>query len=492
MKRKSSSGNPAHQNALLAAAITLLILLPAWIWLGKWYQASLVRQERANAREQISSQANSLIFAVNQRITLLEGLYAFTRTEWPGNDFDFPFEVFSSELYFKSTGVRTLMIAPQGIARYIYPIFDARKLSGYDVINDPDQAIRQDVQRAIHARQITLSQPAELPQGGFGVTAWRAVFRGTDLWGLVSISVDVPTILDEIGMGNPSNPLLLALRDNSGKSFFGPDEVWEGDPLIETIILPDGTWELGGIPLGGWNSPIASQVALFRFGSLLLVVFLAGIIYLVVNRQDQLAHMAVLNERQRLARDLHDSVSQVLYSIGLGVRSARTALERDPLQVGSTLDYISRLAEGGQVEMRALIFELSPESLRTEGLVVALERQASVLRMRYQVKVESQLCPEPDLPLTVKEAIYRVAQEAMHNIVKHGHASRVELSLECADKKVVLVVNDDGVGFDMAADQQGHMGLRSMLERATRNNGQLTINSQPGQGTRIELRLPLK
>jgi signal transduction histidine kinase len=492
MKRKPVLTTPAHQNALLASAITLLILLPAWLWLGNWYRVSLIQQERANAKEQLSSKANSLIIAINQRIALLDGLYAFTRTEWPGNDFDFPFEVFSSELYFKSTGIRTLMIAPQGIARYIYPIFDARKLSGYDVLNDPDQATRQDVQRAIHSRAITISQPAELKQGGFGVTAWRAVYRGTDLWGLVSISVDIPTILAEIGMTNPSNPLVLVLRDSSGNSFFGPDEVWKSDPLIETINLPDGTWELGGIPAGGWNSPISNQVTLFRFGSLLLVVLFTGILYLVVNRQDQLAHMAVVDERQRLARGLHDSVSQVLYSIGLGVKSAQTALERDPGQVASTLDYISRLAEGGQVEMRALIFELSPESLRTEGLVVALERQASVLRMRYQVNVESHFCPEPDLPLTVKEAIYRVAQEAMHNIVKHAHANQVELSLDRTNKQICLIVNDDGFGFDMAADHRGHMGLLSMHERAAKINGQLSINSKPGQGTRIELRVPIK
>ena len=492
MKHKPAPSDPAHHQALPAALLTLLVLLPAWYWLVNGYKNSQVNLERANANEQIASQANSLIFAVNQRITLLEGLYAFTRTEWPGNDFDFSFEVFSSELYFKTSGVRSLMIAPRGITRYISPITDARQQASYDILNDSAQATRLDVQRAIQSRQVPLSQPADLPLGGFGVTAWRAVFRGTDLWGLVSISVDLPTILDEVGMTSASNPLSLALRDSSGQSFFGPETVWESDPLIETIILPDGTWELGGIPAGGWQAAGTSQVSLLRIGSLLLVVLLAGIVYLVLNRQDQLAHMAVLNERQRLARDLHDSVSQVLYSIGLGVRSAQTALERDPGQVQGSLDYISRLAEGGQVEMRALIFELSPESLRTEGLAAALERQASVLRMRHQLNVQSRFCAEPELPLQVKEAVYRVAQEATHNIVKHAHASRVEMSLECTGSEVVLVVRDDGLGFDPAAVPRGHLGLQSMRERASRYNGHLSITSQPGQGTKVELRLATK
>lgn len=486
MKSISTFINNSHRSAIFALVISLLILLPTWFWVGNWYKSSLDRQERANVNKQISSQAKSLVFAVNQRIALLEGLYAFTRTEWPGNDFDFPFEVFSSELYFKSTGIRTLMIAPHGIARYIYPIYDARKLSGYNVINDPDQATREVIQRAIHTRGITLSQPADLLQGGFGITAWRAVYRGTALWGLVSISVDVPTILTEIGMTNSANNLDLALRDNMGKSFFGSAEVWQSDPLIETIILPEGTWELGGTPIGGWDSPIASQATLFRFGSLILVVFLVGVVYLVVNRQDQLAQVAVLEERQRLARDLHDSVSQVLYSIGLGVKSARLALERNPDQVLSNLEYVTRLAEGGQVEMRALIFELSPESLRTEGIVAALERQAAVLRTRHQINVKSYFCPEPKIPLRLKETIFRLAQEATHNIVKHAHANNVDLTLECKGKQVLLIVIDDGIGFDMNADHLGHMGLRSMRERAVKNNGQIKIISSPGQGTRIE------
>jgi signal transduction histidine kinase len=240
------------------------------------------------------------------------------------------------------------------------------------------------------------------------------------------------------------------------------------------------------VAIGGWDSPIASQAALFRLGSLILVVFLVIVVYLVVNRQDQLAQVAVLEERQRLARDLHDSVSQVLYSIGLGVKSARLALERNPDQVLRNLEYVSRLAEGGQVEMRALIFELSPDSLRTEGIVAALERQAAVLRTRHQINVQSNFCPEPKIPLRIKETIFRLAQEATHNIVKHAHANKVDLILESEGNQVLLIVIDDGIGFDMNADHPGHMGLISMRERAVKNNGQLKIISSPGQGTRIE------
>lgn len=466
--------------------ITLLILIPIQFWLTDWYETYQIRQERAIVSEQLSSQANSLIFSINQRIALLDGLYAFTRTEWPGNDFDFPFEVFSSELYLKSTGIRTLIIAPHGIARYIYPILDARKLNDYDVVNDPDAVIREDVQRAIQTREITISQPADMPQGGYGIIAWRAVYRGTDLWGLVSISVDVPTILTEVGLSNSANNLDIALMDNSGQTFFGSNEVWDHDPIIANIILPEGSWKLGGTPIGGWEYPISQQVSFFRYGTLILVIFLAGIVYLVVNRQDQLAKVAVLEDRQRLARDLHDSVSQVLYSIGLGVRSARMAIDRNPDQVINNLDYVNRLAEGGQVEMRSLIFELNPDSLQKEGLVAALERLVAVLRTRYQFNVRSEFCSEPEIPLKIKETIFRITQEATHNIIKHSHAGQVELTLDCKGKLIQLVVGDDGIGFDPAADHPGHMGLRSMRDRAIKVKGKINIISTPQHGTRIE------
>src|SRR5512140_5096 len=330
MKHLRAAARRVRGSPGMGALLAFLVLFPLWLLLGSWYQSGLLRQERLDASAQVAARANTLVIAIDQRLALLQGLYAFTRTEWPGAGFDFPFEVFSSGLYLKSAGLRTLMIAPEGIARYVYPLYEARTLVGYDVINDPSPATRADIQRAIHSREVTLSPPGELPQGGFGLVAWQAVFRGSDLWGLVSISLDLPAILAESGISGADGTLALALRDASGNSFFGPKDVWQGDPVTQQIALPEGAWELGGVPSGGWIAPLRSQVALFRFGSLLLLAFLVGILYLARNRQEQLARLAVMEERQRIARDLHDSLSQVLYSIGLGVKSAQAALRRSP------------------------------------------------------------------------------------------------------------------------------------------------------------------
>lgn len=200
---------------------------------------------------------------------------------------------------------------------------------------------------------------------------------------------------------------------------------------------------------------------------------------------------AALEERQRLARELHDSVSQALYGIALGAKTARKLLEGNPQLAADPLDYVLSLADAGLAEMRALIFELRPESLETEGLVAALGKQAAALRARHEIEVEADLCDEPETPLEVKEAVYRIVQEALHNVVKHARAESVKIEMRCDPGNLTLSISDNGVGFDAGGDFPGHLGLRSMRERASRLGGTLQVESTPGAGTRLRARIPL-
>ncbi len=145
---------------------------------------------------------------------------------------------------------------------------------------------------------------------------------------------------------------------------------------------------------------------------------------------------------------------------------------------------------GALAEMRALIFELRPESLEQEGLVAALEKQAAAARARHRLAVTTSLCGEPDLSLAAKEALYRVAQEALHNTVKHAHASSLRLALVADEAGVCLEVADDGCGFDPEGTFPGHLGLRSMRERVQAIGGTLAVESAPCAGTRVVVRLP--
>lgn len=190
------------------------------------------------------------------------------------------------------------------------------------------------------------------------------------------------------------------------------------------------------------------------------------------------------DERQRLARDLHDSVSQALYGIALGARTARKRLETNPdPALAEPIDYILNLAEAGLAETRALIFELIPESLETQGLVVAIERQAAATRARHQVDVQVFAGEEPEIPLRAKEALYRITQESLNNIIKHAAASHVRIELRQADGELALTVRDDGRGFETGGSFPGHFGLQSMAERAANIGARFRIESRPGGGT---------
>ena len=199
---------------------------------------------------------------------------------------------------------------------------------------------------------------------------------------------------------------------------------------------------------------------------------------------------AAFEERQHLARELHDSVSQALYAILLGTHTAQRKLETQPSQAKDALEYVENLAQASIAEMRALIFVLRPESLEKEGLVEVLRKQLDAMETRHGLDTRFTVDGEPDVPFASKQVLYRVAQEALHNVVKHARATQVEVTLAQQPGSVTLLVRDDGVGFDAGGDFPGHLGLTSMRERARSLGGELELTSAPGAGTTVRACVP--
>jgi len=200
-----------------------------------------------------------------------------------------------------------------------------------------------------------------------------------------------------------------------------------------------------------------------------------------------LLEQVVLQERHRLARELHDSVSQILYGIHLCARNAREVLEVDPCQASAQLEHVIHFAEQGMAEMQILLFNLRADVLQVEGLLVAISKQAALLQGCYGLNVEVMPGVEPALALEVKHALYRIAQEALHNVVKHANARTITIRLTEAEHSTMLEVCDDGKGFDQSRRPVGCFGLCSMQERAAALNGTCTIESAPGQGTCVRV-----
>ena len=818
------------RKALLAAVLTLGVLLPLWGLAGRWYGDRLLEQARADAALETSLRASALSSSINRRLARLQGLYAFVQVELSESDFAMEFQRFANGLYAGTRGILYLTVAPGGRVGYVYPHTGNEDVLGYEPSNDPRPEVRLGVERAMQSGEVVLTGPLELASGQQGLVARQAVHLEDAYWGLVSMVLDMPAMLQEADLGEQPGDLSFALRDGGGRVFYGAEEVFSGSPVLSAVRFPDDVWELASVPSEGWRATVQGTLRVFQVSGLIIAFLAAGLVYLSINRQARLAQavsertwqiaqvneqlrldiaerqrtqaalveresqyrsvlestsdgllifdlsgrlvdlnpaaarmhgysvdefgslepsqfihpqslpvferfietiksgddfrgrardllrdgtsfhievlgtgfiyqgkphalavvrdvteeveaykfleerveertrellllldvsaniaatldlpllldlileqlqqvvdydgasvlildddefrsvahrgpipldmqshihlsreqagelwealegrepliigdvqsdtwlaqafrqafgpymdremayvrtwvgvplsvqdrligwlslhhrepraythhhaalaqtianqaaiaienarlygqarrLAVLEERQRLARELHDSVSQVLYGVGLGARTASALLDRAALapelrtSLAEPLEYVLSLAEAGLAEMRALIFELRPDSLEREGLVAALTRLATALRTRHRLEVQAEFCEEPDLPFEVKEALYRIAQESLNNIVKHAQAGTVGMRLCATQGQIRLDLTDDGVGFDPLAEYAGHMGLNSMRERAVQIGGILEIESGAGQGTVVSVRI---
>jgi signal transduction histidine kinase len=199
--------------------------------------------------------------------------------------------------------------------------------------------------------------------------------------------------------------------------------------------------------------------------------------------------LTVMEERNRLARELHDSVIQTLFSTVFTAEAAAELLDRDPARAKDEVHKLQELAKSAVREMRSLVFELRPAEIEVEGLVPTLRKHVEVLRRVYATDIALSVEGERRLDPGVERELFRIAQEAIRNALNHSNAEGIAVQLGMRDSTVNLAVSDDGVGFDPSSPQlRGrHLGLVSMLERARQLGTDLHIESAPGAGARVWL-----
>jgi signal transduction histidine kinase len=204
---------------------------------------------------------------------------------------------------------------------------------------------------------------------------------------------------------------------------------------------------------------------------------------------EQAQQLAIMKERNRLARDLHDSVTQALYGVTLYAEAgARQLLSGDWEMAAEHLGEIQTTAQESLREMRLLIFELRLPMLKTEGLTAALQARLDSVEARVGMETDFRVEGDGRLSPEVEEGLYRIAQEALNNTLKHAQARKVTVLLHHNQRTVTLEICDDGKGFEpMEAREGGGFGLRGMEERATRMGGNLTVDSKLGKGTNVKV-----
>jgi PAS domain S-box-containing protein len=203
---------------------------------------------------------------------------------------------------------------------------------------------------------------------------------------------------------------------------------------------------------------------------------------------EQAQALAVLEERQRLARNLHDAINQSLFSAGLIAEVLPRLWERDQAGARQSLEDLRKLVRGAQAEMRALLAELRPSTLTDAELGDLLRLLGNAFTGRTNIPARVTVVGQGALPADVQVAIYRIGQEALNNVAKHAGASTVEIHLKHEEPGIELSIHDDGQGFILGQTTSGHYGLDMMHERAETVGANLSIMSQPGQGTELRIR----
>ncbi|MFH8886636.1 GAF domain-containing sensor histidine kinase [Streptomyces californicus] len=202
--------------------------------------------------------------------------------------------------------------------------------------------------------------------------------------------------------------------------------------------------------------------------------------------------LTIAEERSRLAHELHDAVSQKLFSLRLTAQAAAALVDRDPARAKGELQQVADLAAEAVDELRAAVVELRPAALDEDGLIATLRTQVQVLDRAHAADVAFESRGVRALPAAQEEALLRVAQEALHNALRHSGAEHVTVTLTRRGPATVLRVSDDGRGFDPTAVRRAgrHLGLVSMRHRASSVGGRLTVASEPGKGATIEMEVP--
>jgi signal transduction histidine kinase len=256
------------------------------------------------------------------------------------------------------------------------------------------------------------------------------------------------------------------------------------------IVAPDGTI------IGAFYLTEKEGADVFDAEDQALIELLAAHASIAITNArlyEQSRELSILSERNRLALELHDVVSQKLFSVRLTAEAAATQMDRDPDAARAQLERLGELAGEALEELRVLILGLRPPELERDGLEGALRKEVEMLARTHGTAVELEVGPGFDGGAGERElALLRIANEALHNAVRHARAEHVVVRLAAEDGTLVVEICDDGVGFDPDAPEvrSRHLGLTSMEERAHELEGRLRIRSAPGSGTtvRVELR----
>ncbi|MGM0500279.1 MAG: diguanylate cyclase domain-containing protein [Bacillota bacterium] len=274
--------NSTYKSLILTFLIVLLIFLPLGIVLDKQYKKDLTASKREEIRSQLKDYSILLSRVINNKFSLLKALEVYTKENWDQEIEESDFNQFAFGIYSSNSGIRNLIIAPEGINKYVYPLKNNKEAVGHNLLKDKRPEVRKAVEETIDSKKAVASGPYQLRQGGQGIILRKAIYKNNNFWGLVTMALDMDPIYEYVKLKNKNSNINISLKQE--KVFFGETRVFEKNPVNLILSYEGGNFNIAGIPNGGWNNSIKSDLKVFRIILCSIIFLLAIIIYILSYR----------------------------------------------------------------------------------------------------------------------------------------------------------------------------------------------------------------
>ncbi len=478
---------------IIYTLLCFVIGIGIWIFADKWQQNELVSRKKLDLIHDLQIHSNALNLAANKRFALLESLNAFILSNIK-NDIKLDSQIFTSfvsNFFNNSQGIRNMIIAPDGINKFVYPLEGNEAAVGHNLLNDERPNVQADIEEALRTGSITLSGPYELRQGGIGVIARLAIFNNNKFWGFVTMALDIPPILSESELGSSEDDHNFAVFNNNNFVFYGDQSILNDNPVIISVILPDGEWHLAGTPLEGWNKYIIKKRLFPRIYELLFVLLIIFIVYLILNKQVSLYKQvekrtldlvetnqtlqneiilrkkaeevisAQLQEKKIILRETHHRIKNNFTSIaGLLTLHANSITNSEA--ISALNDATGRINSMTILHEKLLQQDSSQTTSTKDYLDSLIDEIISFFPVGLDLKVEKnmsdfQVDPKILIPIGI------IVNELITNIMKYAFTDRdtglIEVTLTKDQGNIILIIQDDGNGLPEEFDIENQKGF---------------------------------
>lgn len=534
-----------------SSVVVLRTLLAVAVGFALWFVSSLAlekrlyEEQRAKHLSELAPYGASLSLTVNTRLALANSLEAFVHTDLQDPELKSKFLTFAAGLYAGSSGVRAIQLFPPEGLELVYPLRTNEKVAigGLkSLLADDRPEVVADLAHAIQTRNLSLSGPYELKQGGLGLVARKAIFHGEEFWGFAVIVLDMPPLLDLAGVEPAaSSDMVLALKDDKGKVFSGDPGIFDSNPVTMEIVLPEHEWILAAIPAGGWQNTYATTLSWFKLLGFLAAALAAVLVYVASSHGSQLRNAVrkattelrenEVNLESRVAartaeleaanRDLESFSYSVSHDLRAPLRAISGfshilaeeytgALDAEGVRlcgiIGSNAEKMGSLIDNLLEFSRLGRTDLSMGAVDMSDLARSVFEELTTAEGRARIDFTVSSLPKADADSVLMRQVW---MNLISNAIKFsGGRDRpvIRIDSEIADGKIWYRISDNGAGFDMKyADklfgvfQRLHgqkefegtgVGLAIVKKIIVRHGGEIVAEARPNEGARFSFYLP--